>query len=81
MLLSADKPLVKPFQQITVLDLLDQHSSILMDCGEAKLARRVKEIVVGLRHLIIKEWTAYNNGMQQTGRYRRWSRRYAVSAL
>lgn len=51
LLLSADGNLAKPAVQHTVLDLLDQHAGALVDCGEVALARRVDELVTGLRYV------------------------------
>ncbi len=50
LLLSADRYLLKPTTQQTVLDLLAQHALALRDCGQAELARRVDELVGALRH-------------------------------
>ncbi len=51
LLLSAHKTLLKPFARRTLLDLLDQHASVLMECGEVSLGTSVKELVAALRHL------------------------------
>jgi hypothetical protein len=51
LLLSADKTLAKSSTQKKLLDLLDQHASILKDNGEFTLATRVNELVVALRLL------------------------------
>ena len=51
LLLSADRNLVNPVAQRTVLDLLDQHAVSLKDCGEVELARRVNGLVTALRHI------------------------------
>jgi hypothetical protein len=50
LLLSADRYLLKPTTQQTVLDFLAQHALALKDCGQDGLARCVDELVGALRH-------------------------------
>ncbi|MFH1941570.1 MAG: hypothetical protein ABIL68_05655, partial [bacterium] len=57
LLLSADNILASPFAQRTIIDLLDQHASVLIECGERTLAMRINELVVAFRHLKIDEDT------------------------
>ena len=49
LLFSSDNTLARPITRGTLVGLLDQNASVLAQCGEAALARRVKEMVAALR--------------------------------
>lgn len=51
LLLSRDRSLPTHSTEKTVIDLLDQHALVLLECGETRLARRVNELVTSLRHI------------------------------